>query len=414
MGLFKRCKHKGRNQDRCDHAWWGSFQHEGMLHRVSLSKWTNEDIHSKQQAQAIYDRFRQAVREGRVSPEEDRRDALLTFDKLADLHIERHVKPRGLKTGDSIEWRLKPLRSFFGPNLVRDIKTADVEDFITDLRKPRQVNRQADRVLSPASINRSLQLLRAILNWAVAREYLDRSPFRRGSETLIRLFREDNKRRRRISEDEEQRLLDAAPPLLRAMIITALDTGMRRGEMLALRFSDIDWADQTITYEAQPRKAARRRRSRLQHFASGLFSSGSASMRRANGSLIAHWCSAMPSESRSAAFERLGSAPCSRRTEPGRNGAREESGRVSRPNVRSGSERSTCTGMTLGTSSLRASTNAEYRYPRFEISWDTPRSLRRSDTTITRLPRFSRRQGGSSLAKLSHPLHKPAIKRVRM
>ena len=39
-----------------------------------------------------------------------------------------------------------------------------------------------------------------------------------------------------------------------------------------------------------------------------------------------------------------------------------------------GSERSTCTGMTHVTSSLRASTNAEYRYPRFEISWGTPRS----------------------------------------
>ena len=127
-------------------------------------------------------------------------------------------------------------------------------------------------------------------------------------------------------------------------------------------------------YEAQQRKAAKRRRSRLQHFASGLFSSGSASMRRANGSLIARSCSAMASESGSAAFERLGSAPCSRRTEPSRNGAKEESGRVSRPNVRSGSERSTCTGMTHVTSSLRASTSAEYRSPRFEISWDTPRS----------------------------------------
>jgi len=251
---------------------------------------------------------------------------------------------------------------------VRDVKTADVEDFIADLREPRQVNRQADRVLSPASINRSLQLLRAILNWAVAREYLDRSPFRRGSETLIRLFREDNQRRRRISEDEEQRLLDAAPPILRAMIITALDTGMRRGEMLALRFGDIDWADQTITLRGPTTKSGKTVKTRLRHSGSGLFSTGFTSMRQASGSLIAPWCSAMASESRSAIFERPGSVPCSRRTEPGRNGAREESGRVSRPSVRSGSERSTCTGMTHVTSSLRASTNAEYRYPRFEIS----------------------------------------------
>jgi hypothetical protein len=44
-------------------------------------------------------------------------------------------------------------------------------------------------------------------------EYLDRTPFRRGRETLIRKLREDNKRRRRVSEDEEARLLDVAPPL---------------------------------------------------------------------------------------------------------------------------------------------------------------------------------------------------------
>ena len=53
---------------------------------------------------------------------------------------------------------------------------------------------------------------------------------------------EDNKRRRRISEAEEATLLAVASPHLRSMIIAALETGMRRGEMLALRFGDIDWA----------------------------------------------------------------------------------------------------------------------------------------------------------------------------
>ena len=62
MGLFKRCKHTQRNRDRCADLWWGAFQHQGTLHRVSLSKWANEDIQSKQQAQTIYERFRQAVR----------------------------------------------------------------------------------------------------------------------------------------------------------------------------------------------------------------------------------------------------------------------------------------------------------------------------------------------------------------
>jgi integrase len=71
-----------------------------------------------------------------------------------------------------------------------------------------------------------------MFNRAVGREYLDKAPFRCGTDTLIRKDREDNMRRRRISEDEEHRLLSVAPPYMRAMIITALDTGMRRGEML--------------------------------------------------------------------------------------------------------------------------------------------------------------------------------------
>ncbi|HMF98187.1 MAG TPA: hypothetical protein VKE96_27990 [Vicinamibacterales bacterium] len=79
-----------------------------------------------------------------------------------------------------------------------------------------------------------------MMNWAVGREYLDRTPFRRGTETLIRKQHEDNRRRRRLSEDEEAKLLAVATPFLRSMIIAALDTGMRQGEMLAVRFGDID------------------------------------------------------------------------------------------------------------------------------------------------------------------------------
>ena len=67
----------------------------------------------------------------------------------------------------------------------------------------------------------AIQLLRHMFNWAVGREYLDRTPFRRGTEVLIRLELEDNVRRRRISPDEEAALLRVAAPLLRSMIIAA-------------------------------------------------------------------------------------------------------------------------------------------------------------------------------------------------
>ena len=37
-----------------------------------------------------------------------------------------------------------------------------------------------------------------MLNWAVGREYLEKTPFRRGTETLIKKLREDIQPRRRI------------------------------------------------------------------------------------------------------------------------------------------------------------------------------------------------------------------------
>ena len=98
-----------------------------------------------------------------------------------------------------------------------------------------------------------------MLNWAVGREYLDRTPFRRGTETLIRKLHEDNRRRRRISPDEEDRLLAVAPAHLRWLIIAALDSGMRRGEMLALRFRDVDPARGLITLRGETTKSRKTR-----------------------------------------------------------------------------------------------------------------------------------------------------------
>ena len=44
------------------------------------------------------------------------------------------------------------------------------------------------------------------------------------------------------------------------MIITALDTGMRQGEMLALRFGDIDWKRQLIVLRGETTKSRKTRR----------------------------------------------------------------------------------------------------------------------------------------------------------
>jgi integrase len=145
-----------------------------------------------------------------------------------------------LTSADTIEYRMAPILEHFGAKLLAEIKTADVEDFVANLKEPALLGKheRVPRVRRPATINRYFSLLRHMFNWAIGREYLERSPIRRGTQALIRQEPEDNRRHRRISREEEQRLLDVAPDYLKPMIVTALDAGLRRGEMLALTWPD--------------------------------------------------------------------------------------------------------------------------------------------------------------------------------
>jgi len=179
VGLYKICEHKGRARDRCGHTWWGSFRGR----RVSLARWANREVASKAEADTVLDELRKTVRAGTfdergLEPLPD--PSPLTFSKFAEVYKQRHVLAKGLAIAGTIDYRLKPLIERFGDRPIADIRTADVEDFVADMKKPRAVNGLDDRRLAPASINRTLQLLRHMLNWAVGREYLERTPFRRG------------------------------------------------------------------------------------------------------------------------------------------------------------------------------------------------------------------------------------------
>jgi integrase len=85
--------------------------------------------------------------------------------------------------------------------------------------------------------NRNLAFLRAAFNWAVVDGLVPRSPFRVGDVAVVRLTREDA-RTRRLPGDEEERLLLAANGL-RPLIVAALETGMRLGELLSLQWSQV-------------------------------------------------------------------------------------------------------------------------------------------------------------------------------
>jgi len=67
-------------------------------------------------------------------------------------------------------------------------------------------------------------------------EMIEQSPFNKGKTLLVK---ENNKRMRFLNEDEIKRLLENCPPYLHKIVMCALNTGMRRGEILGLKWEQI-------------------------------------------------------------------------------------------------------------------------------------------------------------------------------
>src|SRR5262249_52706051 len=127
------------------------------------------------------------------------------------------------------------LKEHFGKTKLANITYRQIEQFKhARLATPTQYRRQR----AIASVNRELALLRRMLNCAVRDSLITRNPFNAG-DPLISTAHE-TKRERVISRDEEQRLLAACNPQVRPIVVAALDTGMRQGELTKLRFRDID------------------------------------------------------------------------------------------------------------------------------------------------------------------------------
>jgi integrase len=95
---------------------------------------------------------------------------------------------------------------------------------------------------APATVNRYRQALASVVTWAMHRRLTPKGwqhPVRG-----IRSMPERNARVRFLSPDERTRLLAAAKisawPKLYLLLLMALTTGARRGELLGLRYRDID------------------------------------------------------------------------------------------------------------------------------------------------------------------------------
>lgn len=178
----------------------------------------------------------------------------LTFAALAQTYLEDvgdRLSPRGKALATMIVTR--HLAPFFGGMKVEQIRAADVERYRKQRRqlvrrKGAEVAEKTDKPISNATFNREWSLLRAILNHGEVTEMIERNPIRRRAVRML-----PTSPRLTYFEPAEWKLfLEAAASHeeLRGTVVfwkVLLLTASRVGEIAALRRSDVDFAQKTIS-----------------------------------------------------------------------------------------------------------------------------------------------------------------------
>ncbi|MBM3248483.1 MAG: hypothetical protein FJZ10_03565, partial [Candidatus Omnitrophica bacterium] len=155
-----------------------------------------------------------------------RKEQKIKFEDFADEYLELYSKPNNKSWMKSDRHNLKSLKDFFSGKYLYEITPMLVEKFKA---------KRAQEV-SPATVNRNLACLKSMFNRAIEWGKTKDNPVKK-----VKLFRENNKRLRYLEKEEIIKLLSNCNGYLKPIVIVALNTGMRKGEILGLKWHDIDF-----------------------------------------------------------------------------------------------------------------------------------------------------------------------------
>ena len=156
------------------------------------------------------------------------KDRPLTLSGLVSEYTEYSKAHKEFSTHSKEESKMKHILEAFGNRKLSQITPRDIERYM-ERRK---------QTAKPATANREFSLFRHMLSKAVDWGYLKDNPAKR-----VKPFKEPPGRIRFLSQDECERLLDACKCTegLYEIVLTALETGMRKGELMGLTWDNVDF-----------------------------------------------------------------------------------------------------------------------------------------------------------------------------
>jgi len=219
--------------------WFYDFTFNKKRFRVctGLSKDETED--------AGIEHYRRLKR-GKYGLIEDQAPASVSFEDFADEFLEKYSKPlRRPKTVLSHRNSINRLEERFKGKDLADITAEMIDRYKIDRSKS----------VSIASVNREIACLKKMFAQAVDWGKVKSNPASR-----IKLFKEYMTRERILTNGEIARLIESSSPHLRPILIVALNTGMRKNEILTLKWKNVNFAQRQIVIEDIISKSRRSRK----------------------------------------------------------------------------------------------------------------------------------------------------------
>ncbi len=136
----------------------------------------------------------------------------------------------GKASADCIQIHLRFLDTFLGDKYLDEINDELIEDIIA--AKSSEKNRKGEK-LSGATVNRLTATLKSVFNSAKKYRWIDNVPY-------VRKLEESEGRSRYLTPSESKRLLDHCAEHLKPIVTFALHTGLRKQNVLRLRWENVD------------------------------------------------------------------------------------------------------------------------------------------------------------------------------
>ena len=203
----------------------------------------NKGVVTKTMAKEILKDIEHKIKLGQHDLVKHQIPTLSTFSKE---YIEYQKNVNQKRSWSKDESHLRRFNLIWGDRKLSNITAKEIDDYKTIRLKQ----------VKPSTVNRELAALRHLFYLAEKWDkFYGKNPVAKSG-----LLKEDNLQERILSFEEEQLLIQNSSPHLVPILVTALNTGMRKMEVLTLTWKDIDFDKSFITIRKTISKSKKVRR----------------------------------------------------------------------------------------------------------------------------------------------------------